>query len=844
MSFSLLTAASLAAFAPSPVPQQGGLHAASAPAVQAQDLDADKGEARPATAAVRTAFPLEAPGAAVSAAASTKRQKPGAAADSAELFDLPTRVASMITRPMVEVTADEAVVRGLAYKAILSESGLRYTPVVGRRANADVEFNLKSIEVGGEPLPLFSGSAIDSGSALQIDRGSAVESYRYDLEQIEQTFTFQEIPGSGNLVVRMGVKTGLSASMQDGEIVFQNDIAQVNYSRAFVLDASGVRTPIETTWSEGEIALTVPASYLAGATLPITIDPVLTSFVFAGGTLDDTKPDLAFDKSQNKYFVAFEDFVSATDSDLYGFSLSASGVVDSASFTILSLGSIDMRRPRVAVNQFNETFMVVAAGLPSGGTNKRIYGQRVEVTPAASTGLTVNSIFEINDSPGTYDCSTPDVAGNTFPSGINAFAVTWERRFNATDRDIHARIINIDETFATGRVNIDNSGLNDDYVPRISSSIGNTATADYYNVVWVRGNGSGTSVLGQILARRLYFNGTFDGPFPASTVTINSGSSNFAPVTTATLDQPLEAQGDLVHIVAYNTQFGATASVLANVVTMDGDVGTTVNISVMEDDDFAEDQRDVDITTDGKGFMMVYSERFSGADYDIYYCSGHLQDGPGNTFRPTLSERHLNLAFSSTVERHPAITSQFDGGIFTNPFDDDACAVWEDVRPSESQIEGATLDLDNNIPVFGAIAVGTQYCQAATNSSGGKGWLRAMALNQSVGSPKSLQAMNVTSNAFGYLLVANNSGFVTNPGGARGNLCAIGAGRYVNQITNSGSSRTLTSTVNPLSIPQPNGFTAIGAGETWYFQYWHRDVTTGGASTSNFTNAVSLTFTP
>jgi hypothetical protein len=42
-------------------------------------------------------------------------------------------------------------------------------------------------------------------------------------------------------------------------------------------------------------------------------------------------------------------------------------------------------------------------------------------------------------------------------------------------------------------------------------------------------------------------------------------------------------------------------------------------------------------------------------------------------------------------------------------------------------------------------------------------------------------------------------------------------------------------------VPQPNGFMTFLPGETWNFQAWHRD-TVGGQSTSNFTDAVSVTW--
>jgi hypothetical protein len=80
-------------------------------------------------------------------------------------------------------------------------------------------------------------------------------------------------------------------------------------------------------------------------------------------------------------------------------------------------------------------------------------------------------------------------------------------------------------------------------------------------------------------------------------------------------------------------------------------------------------------------------------------------------------------------------------------------------------------------------------------------------------------------------------------GGGLGRLCVAGAGRYVNAVQNSGTSRTYSTNINPLNIPQPTGYVSSVAGETWHFQYWHRD-TSGGGSTQNFSNACSVTFAP
>ncbi|MEM8710659.1 MAG: hypothetical protein AAGG01_06880, partial [Planctomycetota bacterium] len=411
--------------------------------------------------------------------------KPGLGEGATPLVGSP-RLQSMLTEPMAQMDGDEAVVRGKNYKAILSNEGLRFSPVVGNRPNADVTLRLDSIERGGEPLAVVNSKAGVKNGALSIDRGVAVEAYGYDLDSIEQTFTFDELPGAGDLVVRMNVETDLIGEQRGSEVVFTNDIAEVRYSEAFVYDATGAKTPIATAFDGSSIELTVPASYLANAVLPVTIDPVLNTFAFGGGTLDDSKPDIAFNVGSLEYFVVFEDFVSATDADTYGFTLSSTGTVDSASFLSLSTGSTDVRRPRVALNVNTETFMVVAAGLPSGETNRQIFGQMVAIDAGTTTGLNPSPAFVVNDNPGNRDCSDPDVAGNTFPSNTESFAVVWNRVFSPTDRDIHARIVNVDESFVTGRINVDNS-VSDDRECRISSSIGDTSVADYYNIVWIRG---------------------------------------------------------------------------------------------------------------------------------------------------------------------------------------------------------------------------------------------------------------------------------------------------------------------------------------------------------------------
>ena len=61
------------------------------------------------------------------------------------------------------------------------------------------------------------------------------------------------------------------------------------------------------------------------------------------------------------------------------------------------------------------------------------------------------------------------------------------------------------------------------------------------------------------------------------------------------------------------------------------------------------------------------------------------------------------------------------------------------------------------------------------------------------------------------------------------------------QIKNSGATGAFALLVNLTQTPTPTGFVSVVAGQTRYFQAWHRDAI-GGSATSNFTNGLAVTF--
>jgi hypothetical protein len=147
--------------------------------------------------------------------------------------------------------------------------------------------------------------------------------------------------------------------------------------------------------------------------------------------------------------------------------------------------------------------------------------------------------------------------------------------------------------------------------------------------------------------------------------------------------------------------------------------------------------------------------------------------------------------------------------------------------------------------VLGAGSLGTTYCTpAVANSTGNSGEITATGSTMVSNNDVTLEASSLPNNSFGFFLCSRMQGMVPQPGGSQGVLCLGGSiGRYVGagQIMNSGSTGSFSLVLDLNTIPQPAGAVAAVAGDVWNFTCWHRD-NVGGTPTSNFTNAVEITF--
>ncbi|MDA8620940.1 VCBS repeat-containing protein, partial [Planctomycetota bacterium] len=141
--------------------------------------------------------------------------------------------------------------------------------------------------------------------------------------------------------------------------------------------------------------------------------------------------------------------------------------------------------------------------------------------------------------------------------------------------------------------------------------------------------------------------------------------------------------------------------------------------------------------------------------------------------------------------------------------------------------------------------IGSIYCSPGVNNSTGlPGRMRADGSATVVDQDVTISALDLPTSSFGFFITSREAGFAFPVSNSEGALCVTGSiGRYVGpgQIQNSGTAGEFSLALDLNAVPSPTGFLSVAPGDTWHFQAWHRDAI-GGQTTSNFTDAVAVTF--
>ena len=159
-----------------------------------------------------------------------------------------------------------------------------------------------------------------------------------------------------------------------------------------------------------------------------------------------------------------------------------------------------------------------------------------------------------------------------------------------------------------------------------------------------------------------------------------------------------------------------------------------------------------------------------------------------------------------------------------------------------SAVFGVQADLNFSITLVDD--VGTTFCDPLDGSIHNTATLSASSASLAEG--VTLDLSGGPPGEFGYLLLGNGNALVHQPPGSEGDLCVTGGsclGRYAEDVGPISTAGTLSTDIESSAsggpgygIPTCGGH--IASGETWYFQYWHRQP----MAPSTFSQALAVTF--
>lgn len=137
----------------------------------------------------------------------------------------------------------------------------------------------------------------------------------------------------------------------------------------------------------------------------------------------------------------------------------------------------------------------------------------------------------------------------------------------------------------------------------------------------------------------------------------------------------------------------------------------------------------------------------------------------------------------------------------------------------------------------------SSFCAPTPNSTGAAAVIATTGSLDVSQNSFGLACSGLPTDALGVFLVSGQSAAASTPPGSSGNLClGPSPGVFSGSILDSGSSGAVGMGVDLTSLPLAGG-TAVGPGDTFFFQYWFRDRTTAG-TTNNFSDGVEVTFDP
>lgn len=326
---------------------------------------------------------------------------------------------------------------GADFKASFARE-LRFYPRLGAEAPVYEPFTwrTRSIAVGTCALDGAEGSAY-AVDELHAEREHGGVAERYELREggVEQSFLLRERPSaSGDLVIRGSVGGSFRAAPMapaHADLLFRDEAGRVVlcYGRATAIDARGEPLALTTAFDGEEIELRVPSAWLAAATFPVLVDPLIAGAAIAwyGGSgtdgLVDTLSVASSERASGRTLcVAYARSFNSGDRDLYAWVCDAGWQSPARIFASID-ARLDERYPSVTYVAGAQRWLIAyeSKDTQSGGGERRVRVYVHDIGSTSENGGTIVSMQRlIGESAGR-----PTIGG-TLASGGTRALVAYE----------------------------------------------------------------------------------------------------------------------------------------------------------------------------------------------------------------------------------------------------------------------------------------------------------------------------------------------------------------------------------------------------------------------------------
>lgn len=341
--------------------------------------------------------------------------------------DLPTPTAGTAPRPTAP-SFDLGTATGIdrdeegrwigmahGYLARFEADGIDYVPALGHAAPRDMpwRFRLASVGRGDSATKAAPGELLRRGDALHYERPGMTERYTVLATGVKQDFVFHSLPaGRGDLVVQGRVTTELQPGPvgESGQRFLLPGVGGVEVGAVVGIDATGRRVQGTSRWHEGYIEYALPASFVDSAVLPLTIDPLLGTYlttVQANSANDNLDAAPLTNASGLTWCVVWEQVLSATNSDIRILRI-LNGSFFGTMRAIEASSTVDSYGPRIATLAGMSSWIVV-------------YGAAQTVYAVTYVSADVVNTTAVVTTAGTR----PTVGGDSRASGGNTATIGW-----------------------------------------------------------------------------------------------------------------------------------------------------------------------------------------------------------------------------------------------------------------------------------------------------------------------------------------------------------------------------------------------------------------------------------